>query len=154
MRVTRRTRGSARRVVEVEVAPAPRTASNLDNIELAPEPPTRLVRDITGPTASRDGMEDVDSESPERQEPPLEQRQGIPASENQLGSRISLRENYVDDGATFSLTARVQGVPTPEILWYRSGKRLKSTMSAKMTSLDDSYSLYIAEARVEKDAGE
>ena len=99
-------------------------------------------------------MEDVDSESPERQEPPLEQRQGIPASENQLGSRISLRENYVDDGAAFSLTARVQGVPTPEILWYRSGKRLKSTMSAKMTSLDDSYSLYIAEARVEKDAGE
>ena len=60
----------------------------------------------------------------------------------------------VDDGLAVTLTVDVDGQPVPEVVWYRNGKRIKSTKSARVTSTGQTHTLHLAEARVDRDAGE
>uniref|UniRef100_T1JH06 Titin n=1 Tax=Strigamia maritima TaxID=126957 RepID=T1JH06_STRMM len=55
---------------------------------------------------------------------------------------------------TFKLTAKVYGKPTPEITWYRNGKKLKPTKTCNQSYEQDVCTLEVSEVRPSKDDGE
>ena len=64
-----------------------------------------------------------------------------------------LQSQHRCEGEAVKLQIKVCGEPTPEVSWYRDGRRLISSKDFEITQEGDLHSLYIPEVFYE-DAGE
>ena len=67
--------------------------------------------------------------------------------------QLALEDTIIQDGGQVRLTAKIVGVPQPEVTWYREDESLSKTDEYEITQDDDNnYTLFIQDVLPE-DAG-